>query len=205
MSIPTNDVSQILRDAGVPMLKTAVVMAPDDKTITQKPKAVVGRGTKFLSDDVTALLSLQVGNEIFAAYSYHGVAAWFELTGLQGFSKYHEKQGMDEIGHAKKIFKFMLEAGAEPNLPAISAPMVRYDSVEQTCQAIVDHEKSVTESWRKIGKQALEDQDMATLELSGWFLREQTEEEAAAITLLQRVKMAGKSGIITVDAQLLGD
>ena len=184
------------------MLKTAVVQAPDDKSIMQKPKAVVGRGTKFLSDAITDLLSQQCGNECFAAYSYHGVAAWFDLIGLKGFCKYHEAQGNGEIGHAKKIFKFMLEAGAEPNLPAISAPLVRYDSVEQTLQAIVDHEKSVTESWRKIGKQAMTDEDMATMDLAQAFLVEQLEEENSAITLLQRAKMAGKNGIIVVDAEL---
>lgn len=202
MSISTKDVSHILKSAGVPMLKAAVVQAPDDKSITQKPKAVVGRGTKFLSDEITEMLSQQVGNEVFASYSYHGVAAWFDITGLKGFSTYHEKQGKGEIEHAMKIFKHMLEAGAEPNLPAISAPLVRYDSVEQALQAIVDHEKSVTESWRKIGEQAMEDKDMATMGLAQWFMTEQLEEENSAITLLQRAKMAGKQGIITVDAEL---
>jgi ferritin len=204
-AVTAEDVREMIRRAGVPMLKRGqAISAPDDKSITKEPpRGQKEEQTEFISQKLISMLGLQVGNEVFAAYSYYGVAAWFQNVGLDGFAKYHEAQGADEINHAKKIYKHLIDAGAPLALPKIDAPLATYDSVEQACAAIVEHEKSVTASWRAIGEQALKDKDMATLDLANWFVKEQTEEETKAITLWQRVRIAqGGSGLLTIDADL---
>jgi len=200
------EVQELLRRSGVPMLKSAavaVVASPEDKSITQKPKnPAANKQSTFLSDEIVSLLSQQVGNESFAAYSYFGGAAWFGKRGLDGFKKMCETQAMDEIGHARKVFNHLVDANAPLTLPPIVAPFMEYQDVKEVCSAILDHEKSVTKSWRAIGDKALEDKDMATMSLAQWFITEQIEEENKASALYDRVKMAKDAGILIIDSDL---
>ena len=202
-NINRTDMRSALERSGLPMLKVAVVQAPDDKSITQKPKPGKTEQTMFFSDKLCDLLSQQAGNEVFAAYAYYGAVAWFHKKGLEGFAKHMESQGSGEIDHARKIFKHMSDANAPLVLPPIAAPFMQYESVEELCKAVLDHEKSVTKSWRDIGSQAIRDKDAATMSLSQFFLLEQIEEEDLASTMYDKVRAATPDGILTIDAQLL--
>lgn len=197
--------SQVPSNVGLVKSAVTVEASPKDKSVAKKPAKGATKQTSFLSDELTAFLSQQVGNEAFAAYAYYGAAAWFGKRGLDGFKKMCEAQANDEIGHARKIFDHLVDANAPMVLPPVSAPFMNYESVEEVCKAIVEHEKSVTVSWRAIGDQAFSDKDMATMSLASWFLLEQIEEENKASALYDKVKMAGPDGIITIDAQFIKD
>ncbi len=204
-NINKSDMRSALERSGLPMLKVAAE-APDDKSITTKPPKGESKQTSFLSNEMIAALSLQIGNEVFAAYSYHGASYWFDKRGFDGFVKLMRAQGAGEIEHARKIFEHLVDANAPFQLPSIAAPFIDYADVEEAVKAILEHEKSVTASWRKIAALALKDKDAATLELASFFAKEQYEEEKTASTLYDRVRMAGKdgAGLLVIDADLKG-
>ena len=159
--------------------------------------------TKIVSDAAVALLTTQIGHEMFAHYEYTAISSWFACKGLDGFACWASKQACDEVGHAKKVLNFLIELDINPTLPAIEAATAQFESVAKAVAAIMLREKGVTANWRAIGVQALTDQDMATLELSQWFIKEQMEEENLVKTILQRIEIAGEgSGIIVLDIEL---
>lgn len=185
--------------------KPVVESAPDDKSISEPTEKEDQDQTQVISDKNLKLLSQQVGNEFYAAYTYYGASGWFDLKGLEGFAKFAKGQADGEIQHAMKVFNHLIIAGAKAVLPPLeSAPITEYKDVMQVCESIVAHEKAVTKNWREICKEAMASGDGATLQLATWFLAEQLEEENTAGTLRDRVKMGGDAGILVIDAELKG-
>jgi ferritin len=200
------DVQAALARAGVPMLKTAaVVPAPDSPEAAKSPKGKAPKQTELIPDKLQDLLNQQIGNEVFASYAYHAIASWFQSKGLDGFAAYCEKQGTDEVGHAKKIYKFLLDAGVQVELPPIKSPMMKYDEigVGGAVHAILEHEKSVTASWREIGALVMKSANAAAMDLVSRFMTEQLEEESKVYALYQKVSIASEgTGILLIDAEL---
>jgi ferritin len=186
---------------GKPETAPSVPSAPTENT---QPDAKKEQVTGFLSPDMAKLLSTQLGNEMFSAYEYYAIAGWFKNQGLDGFMKWAKGQGDGELGHFSIVYEFLLESGQEFNMPELGAPVSKFGGVKDAVAAVLALEKAVTNDWRKIHAQAMDDKDGASLGLSTQLLREQLEEEDQAFTLLQRVNLAsGGDGILTIDAQLM--
>lgn len=163
----------------------------------------VDEPTKFLSDSIATLLTAQIGHELFAFYEYTGISVWFEAQGLPGFAAWAKKQACDESAHMQKILAYLVEVGATPTLPPIPEAPSMATGIKEAVQSILSREKSVTEQWRAIAKQAMQDTDVATIQLAQWFCIEQVEEESLVKTIMQRVEMADTTtGILVIDEQL---
>ena len=162
--------------------------------------------TDFLSPEMEALLNDQVAYEMYSAYIYYMVAAWSMSKGLVGFSSWFERQGDDEIQHAMKIYKYLVDTGSEVTLPPIPSPLGEIgelDSMEEATRAVLDHEMSVTKRWQRIGELAKSEPNLATQELAQWFMTEQVEEEDGAVTLHQQVQLADSgAGLLLIDSEL---
>ena len=165
-----------------------------------------GRQTKFISDEMSKLLNDQVAYEMYSAYVYFMVAAWSQSKGLTGFHKWFKGQGDDEIVHAMKIYKYLVDTGSSVTLPQIASPgeeLAGLKTMEQATRAVLDHEMIVTKRWQFIGELAKSEPNLATQELAQWFMTEQVEEEDAAVTLHQKVQLADSgAGILIVDHEL---
>jgi len=162
--------------------------------------------TDFLSPEMEAMLNDQVAYEMYSAYLYYMVAAWSDSKGLVGFSAWFERQGDDEIQHAMKIFKYLVDSGSEVTLPAIPSPVGEIgelETMEDATRAVLDHEMSVTKRWQAIGELAKDEPNLATQELAQWFMTEQVEEEDGAVTLHQKVQLADSgAGLLIIDSDL---
>lgn len=159
--------------------------------------------TAFISKELADLLNRQIGNEMFASYSYYAAFGWFDDKGLDGFAKFVDAQAKDEIGHAMKIYKFMLDSGMPVVMPAIPSPKAAYANAREIVEDIFNHEKGVTADWRVIGKKAAAEGDAATSELAQWFVTEQLEEENKILGIHQRLKLdPSEMAVLMVDATL---
>jgi ferritin len=162
--------------------------------------------TDFLSDEMETMLNDQVAYEMYSAYLYYMVAAWSMSKGLVGFSSWFERQGDDEIQHAMKIYKYLVDSGSEVTLPPIPSPLEEVgglEVMEDATRAVLDHEMSVTKRWQAIGELAKSEPNLATQELAQWFMTEQVEEEDGAVTLHQQVQLADSgAGLLIIDSEL---
>lgn len=178
------------------------IPAIDEETNSLPPES--GEQSDFIADDMESLLNRQVGVEFFSAYLYFMVAAVFQSKGLVGFQAWMERQGDDEVDHAMRVYKYLVDTGSSVVLPAVPSPNVdpSADVVELT-RLVLNHEMRVTQDWTRIGQLAKNQDNPATSKLVQDFMNEQIEEEDAALTLHQRVQMADSgSGILMVDNDL---
>jgi ferritin len=133
------------------------------------------------------------------------MAAWSQSKGLTGFQKHFETQGHGEIGHAMKIYKYLVDTGSQVDLPAIPSPskLASFSNMQEACRAALSHEMVVTRRWQVIGEKAKSEPNLATQELAQWFMTEQVEEEDLSMTLLNKVELADTgAGLLIVDAGL---
>jgi ferritin len=162
--------------------------------------------TDFLSEDVAKLLNLQYANELSNSVFYRSCASFLNDFAWIGFEKYFIQQANDEAEHAQKVFDFLVDSGCTVDFPEITkraVPQDPYDIVKMTVTAEVE----TTTNWRVISKLAKTGCCNPALdELCQWFIKEQMEEEAEVLALLQKTVRAKETGNMeTLDCLLRKD
>ena len=74
--------------------------------------------TKKVSD----LLNEQFYNELYAAHLYFAISACMRLTPYQGVAKWMQIQAREEIGHAEKIYEYLIERRVQFKTSSVQKP-----------------------------------------------------------------------------------
>ncbi|MDX1661827.1 MAG: ferritin [Gemmatimonadota bacterium] len=158
----------------------------------------------MLSDSLQEALNEQINNELHAAYLYLAMAEHFAAANLDGFAHWMRKQREEEIGHAMKIFDFVLDRDGRVDLKTIEAPEGEFDSPLEVAKAALEHERKVTGRINDIYEKAKAEKDYPTEALMQWFVLEQVEEEATALQIVERLEMAGddNAALLMLDREM---
>jgi ferritin len=156
-----------------------------------------------LSTTLEKALNDQLNLELTSAYAYLGMAAYFERTPFTGFGQWMHVQSGEEVGHANRFFKYIVERGGKLSLQAIAQPKADYKSPLEVFQASLGHEQRVSASICAIYELATAEKDYATLSFLKWFLDEQVEEERNVGDMLAKLQLVGdnSNGLYQVDRQ----
>ena len=149
-------------------------------------------------------LNDQVNAELYSAYLYLSMVAYFESKNLPGFAQWMRVQTQEEISHAMKIFDFINERGGRALLAAIDQPDAEWKSPLAAFEAAYAHEQLVTGRINDLVNLAIQEKDHATNSFLQWFVTEQVEEETSADAIVQQLKMAeGAPGaLFMIDREL---
>ena len=158
-------------------------------------------GTKLLTDELAALLHQQIANEMYASYFYLAAAAWLKNQGFDGFATFLKKHGIEERVHADKVYDYLCDTGTDIAFKPVPAPPTYFKSVLDVCEQALQHEVGVTADWKIIGDYAVAENNLASVDLAQFFMKEQVEEEDMFTTLLQKVKMADTTALLMLDEQ----
>lgn len=158
-----------------------------------------------ISKKMEEALNKQINAELYSAYLYLAMAAYFESTNLSGFAKWMELQAEEEKQHAMKLYHYIVERGGRVVLDAIQKPQSEWKSPLDVFEAVYAHEQHVTSLIYNLADIARQEKDYATEVMLHWFIKEQVEEEANASSILERIKMVKDSvnGILQYD-KILG-
>ena len=156
-----------------------------------------------LSSKLEKVLNDQINLELSSAYAYLGMAAYFEHTAFTGFGKWMEVQSKEELGHANRFFKYIVERGGRVTLQAIAEPKYDYKSALDVFKASLGHEQKVSAAICAIYELATSEKDYATLSFLKWFLDEQVEEERNVSDILAKLEMVGdhRGALYQIDKQ----
>jgi len=156
-----------------------------------------------LSTKLEKVLNDQINLELCSAYAYLGMAAYFETTPFTGFAAWMRVQSREEIGHANRFFKYIVERGGKVTLGALAAPKMDYKSPLEVFKASLGHEQKVSAAICAIYEQAAAEKDYPTLSFLKWFLDEQVEEERNVTEMLARLELANdnRGALYQLDAQ----
>jgi len=159
-----------------------------------------------LNKKVLEALNNQLQLEIASAHIYWAMAADFSAKNLHGFAKWMFLQYQEEMEHALKFYKYLLDRGAQAVIPAIEKPKASYPTPLAAFETAYKHECKVTASIYAIADLAKEAGDWATVQFLQWFFEEQVEEEAQTDEVVQLLKMAGDSvgALFQIDKKLGG-
>ena len=158
----------------------------------------------MLNNDMEKALNAQVNAEMYSAYLYLSMSAYFQSKSLGGFASWMRVQAQEEMVHAMKIYDFINERGGRVILELIEAPPTEWDSPLATMEAVYEHEQKVTGLINELVDLALEKHDHATNIFLQWFVSEQVEEEDSANDVVEKIKLMGdaRGGLFMLDREL---
>ena len=158
----------------------------------------------MLSDRMEKALNDQINAELYSAYLYLAMAAYFESINLGGFGNWMRIQAQEELTHAMKFYDFVYERGGRVSLAAVDAPPKEWDSPLAAFEGAYAHECKVSAMINDLVNIAIEEKDHATNNFLQWFVSEQVEEEASADAVVQKLKLIGDhgNGIFMLDREL---
>ncbi len=146
-----------------------------------------------MTERMEEALNKQLNAELYSAYMYLSMTAWFEAMNLDGFASWMKAQALEETEHAMKFYNFINERGGRVRLMPIEGPPTDWDSPVDVFEAAYKHEQRVTGLINDLVDLAIQEKDHATQIFLQWFVTEQVEEEASFSAILEKLRMVGES------------
>jgi len=158
----------------------------------------------MLSERMMKALNKQLNAELYSAYLYLSMAAYFESKNLKGFANWMRVQAQEELMHAMKFFDYINERRGRVYLEAIEKPPIEWKSPLDIFEGTYEHEVKVTSMINDLVNMSMEEKDHATYNMLQWFVAEQVEEEASADEIRQQLRMIKEDGrgIMMLDREL---
>ncbi len=146
-------------------------------------------------------LNSQFNFELYSAYIYASMASYLKSLDLNGFANWMDIQVQEELAHVKKFYNFLHDRNETVEFDAIPKPQHSWESPLAVFEHALEHEKIVTKRINDLVDQAGKTSDHATINFLQWFISEQVEEEANVMSVVQQIKLVGKS-LFLLDREL---
>lgn len=158
----------------------------------------------MISDTMQKSINDQINAELFSAYLYLAMEAYFQSKGLAGLASWMRVQVQEEMVHAMKMYDFINARNGRVELQEIAKPPLEWASPLDAFKAAYLHETAVTALINKLVDLAIEENDHATNNFLQWFVAEQVEEEQSTSAVVDKLKLLGKSteGLFQLDKEL---
>jgi len=157
-----------------------------------------------MDEKMVEALNSQLNAEMYSAYLYLSMGAYFEDLDLSGFANWMKVQAQEEMSHAMKIHDYIIQRGDRVLLTKIDAPQTEWNSPVNAFEHVYEHEQKVTGLINQLVNLALSLGDHATNNFLQWFVAEQVEEEESSSGVLKKVKMSNDSlsAMLMLDTEL---
>ncbi|MDK2782076.1 MAG: ferritin [Archaeoglobi archaeon] len=157
-----------------------------------------------MKERVLESLNRQINAELYSAYLYLSMSAYFESEGLKGFANWMRVQAQEELMHGMKIFDYVNERGGRVKLGSIEMPPSEWKSPLDVFESVLSHEKKVTSMINELVELAMGEKDYATYNFLQWFVAEQVEEEASAEEIRRQLELIGddRRALLMIDREL---
>ena len=153
---------------------------------------------------VRQAIDQQINAELSASYQYLAMSAYCEAQNLRGCAKWLRIQSQEEYGHGMKLFDFMIARGVDPDLKPLKAPTVKFKSVRDVFDTVLQQEQDVTAQIDALYELAFNQKQFAAMVELQWFLTEQVEEERSAREIVAKLGMIkdDPASILDLDREL---
>ncbi len=157
-----------------------------------------------MKERIEKAFNSQLNAELYSAYLYLSMAAYFESINLPGFANWMRVQEQEERVHGLAFYDYVVSRGARVKLQPIQGPPTEWSSPLAAFEAVYAHEQKVTGLINDLVNLAIEERDHAAQIFLQWFVNEQVEEEASANDVVQKIKLVGDAGnsLFLIDREL---
>ncbi|MCK4800876.1 MAG: ferritin [Anaerolineales bacterium] len=130
----------------------------------------------------------QIQHELYSAYIYLSMSAYFESENYPGFAQWMRIQFEEEMAHAFRFYDYIHSRGERVTLLPIGQPPAEYESPLVAFEAALEHEQKITGDIHRLYALATEENDYPSLSFLQWFIDEQVEEEEHVGGVVDNVK-----------------
>jgi ferritin len=158
----------------------------------------------ILSKKLENAINKQINAELWSAYLYLSMSAYFESINLGGFANWMRVQAQEEVSHAMKFYNHIIERRGRVLVSAIAAVPTSWKSPLHAFDEAFKHEQKVTAMIENLANISAAEKDYAATSMLKWFHDEQVEEELQTDTIVHKLKMVEKStgGLFMLDREL---
>ena len=160
----------------------------------------------MMNAKVQDAMNKQINAELHSAYLYLAMAAYLDDLNLVGMGNWMKIQAQEEVAHAVKFYKHIVNRGGRVALSSIEGPPKEWKSILDVFENAHAHECKISALIHGLVDLAQAEKDHAALPLLQWFVSEQVEEEANASDIVHKLKLLGesKNGLFMLD-RVLGE
>jgi len=145
----------------------------------------------MMTEKLQKVLNEQVTAEMWSANLYLSMSFHLEREGYTGFASWLKKQSQEEMEHAYAIAGYIIKRGGIAKVDKIDVVPTGWGTPLEVSK-MIDGLVAIASS----------EKDNATQDFLWGFVREQVEEEATAMEIVDKLKRAGDAGVFFIDAQL---
>ncbi|HVQ01704.1 MAG TPA: ferritin [Candidatus Thermoplasmatota archaeon] len=158
----------------------------------------------MLKQKLEKAINKQINAELWSAYLYLSMSAYFESLNLGGFAHWMRVQAQEEVGHAMRFYKHVIDRRGRVTVSAISSPPTTWKTPLHAFEEAFKHEQKVTAMIDDLVAIAATEKDNAAASMLKWFVDEQVEEELSTDTIVQKLKLIGTNtgGLVMLDHEL---
>ena len=158
----------------------------------------------MLKQKLEKAINKQINAELWSGYLYLSMSAYFESLNLEGFASWMRVQAQEEVGHAMRFYKHVIERRGRVTVSAIPAPPTTWKSPMHAFGEAFKHEQKVTAMINSLVDLALTEKEHAAGTFLNWFVDEQVEEEASTSGVVEKLKLVGSEGggLFMIDREL---
>ncbi len=155
-----------------------------------------------MTEKLQKVLNEQVTAEMWSANLYLAMSFYLEREGYTGFAAWLKKQSKEEMEHAYTIAEYIIKRGGIAKVDKIDVVPTGFGTPLEVFEHLYEHECHVSKMIDGLVAIAASEKDNATQDFLWGFVREQVEEEATALNIVDRLKRTSGAGILILDAQL---
>jgi ferritin len=155
-----------------------------------------------MTERLQKALNEQITAELWSANLYLSMSFFLRREGYDGFAHWMQVQAQEETSHATQIAQYMISRQAIPKIDKIDVVPQNWGNAREVFEDAYKHECHVSKLIDLLVKVASEEKDNATQDFLWGFVREQVEEEAQTLDIVDKMKRTGEAGILFLNYKL---
>ena len=155
-----------------------------------------------MTEKLQKALNEQITAELWSANLYLSMSYFLSREGYEGFAHWMKQQATEEMEHANEIAQYMIKRQAIPRIDKIDVVPQNWGGAREAFEDAYKHECHVSKLIDLLVKIAAEEKDNATQDFLWKFVREQVEEEAAVLAIVDKLKRSGDAGLLYMNLKL---
>ena len=141
----------------------------------------------MMTERLKKAINEQMNAELWSANLYLSMSFYMQKEGYDGFAHWMKKQSEEEVAHGCKIAQYMIARGAIPKIDKIDVVPQSWKGALEVFEDAYKHERHVSKLFDLLVNVAHEEKDNATQDFLWRFVREQVEEEASTLNIVEKI------------------
>jgi len=158
-----------------------------------------------LEDEVVKMLLPRLQDEYTAFYFYRAASNWCQGVGYEKAAEFFANESKDELEHAGKIEKYLVDWNVTPDLPSLERPPLEFANLISIIEQAYKIEYDLYEQYEKTSMDVFNAQDTCTFDFLQQFRMLQTKsvaEYSDKLNMLEGVEPTGKFQMLLLEKNL---